>query len=79
VYDQEKQEEQAKKRLVTKGEELASKYGWGNQIIKAADYKLLNVGKVLNTPVAEFLYYLNYMIDFNEAEDERIKKINKLK
>lgn len=72
-------EEKFKKRLVTKGEELASKYGWGNQIMKAADYKFLNVSKVVNSPVAEFLYYLNYMIEFNEAEDERIKKINKLK
>jgi len=47
--------------------------------MKAADYKFLNVSKVVNSPAAEFLYYLNYMIDFNEAEDERIKKINKLK
>jgi hypothetical protein len=48
-------------------------YGWYNQIMVAADFKYLNVNKVLESPVAEFLHYLNYMTDRREAEDARIK------
>jgi len=40
----------------------------------AADFKFLDISKVLDQPVAEFLHYLNYMTDRREAEDEEIKK-----
>jgi len=44
--------------------------------MRAADYKYLEIDKVMGSPVAEFLHYLNYMVDFNEAEDEKIRKVN---
>jgi len=44
--------------------------------MRAADYNFLAINKVVNSPVAEFLHYLNYMVDFNEAEDEKIRQVN---
>jgi hypothetical protein len=43
-------------------------------LYKAAGEDYLKISKVANTPIAEFLYFVNYQVDYNEVEDERIRK-----
>ena len=69
--------EKPSKRLVSKKEEIADKYGWYNWIYTCAKGEYLNIKEVVKTPVKEFLFFINYQIEYNEAEDEEIKKKNK--
>jgi hypothetical protein len=43
-------------------------------LYKASGNDYLKIKEIVNTPVAEFLYFINFQVEYNEVEDERIRK-----